>query len=67
VGDCVVLVMSDLLSFGNPADLEGPVALRPRLAAGLPFFADLLTMTSGHRSVYPGMPIGRPYWARTWG
>ena len=56
----MLLVISDLLSFGNPADLEGPVALRPRLAAGLPFFADVITMTPGPGSVYPPPPQGRP-------
>ena len=60
-----MLVISDLLSFGNPADLEGPVALRPRLAAGLPFFADLLTMTASHGSVYPRLVVTRPNWLRT--
>ena len=25
------------LTFGNPADLKGPVALRPHLAVSLPF------------------------------
>jgi len=29
-----------LLSFGSSAGLMGPVALRPCLAAGLPFVAD---------------------------
>ena len=61
------LVISNLLSFGNPADLEGPVALRPRLATGLPFFADLLTMTRGHGSVYPRSAVARPNWASSWG
>lgn len=33
----VALVHGTLRSFGSPADPEGPVALRPLLAEGLPF------------------------------
>ena len=36
--------MIDLESFGGPAGPVGPVALRPHLAMGLPFFADLFRM-----------------------
>ena len=42
---CAVVPMIGLLSFGNPADPEGPVALRPHLAMGLPLVADLFRMT----------------------
>ncbi len=56
-------LMIDPLSFGSPADPEGPVALRPHLAMGLPLFADVIRMN-------PGQPLvqGRrcPVWWR-WG
>jgi hypothetical protein len=42
-GDCPVQgVHLGVPSFGSPADLVGPVVLRPRLAAGLPLSLTLL-------------------------
>lgn len=39
-----LMLMIGLMSFGNPADPEGPVALRPHLTMGLPLVADLFRM-----------------------
>src|SRR5579864_3072300 len=39
--------------FGNPADSESPVALRPRLATGLPFSVVWCEGTGGRCPVVP--------------
>jgi hypothetical protein len=49
-----------LLPFGNPADPVGPVALRPRLAVGLPLLADKNRMTD-NSTVVQGCRC--PLWA----
>lgn len=53
-----LMLMIGLMSFGNPADPEGPVALRPHLTMGLPLVADLFRMTHGPPGVQ-GSAAGR--------
>ena len=57
----VVTAMVVLLSFGSSAGLMGPVALRPRLAAGLPFVAD----TQNYARIWTRVQQRRPPVSRT--